>query len=178
MREDKRYNIDIYGLTIGTHEYHVPFDGMLFEKAEAGLIEKGTGECKLTIEKKESLMTFHFEINGTIELTCDRSMETFDHPIEIDESLIVKYGDAYDDSNDELLIIPNGQQAIIIENYIYEYVTMAVPMKKLHPKFGGDSEEGFELVYTSEDTAAESKSSQEAIDPRWEILKYLKKLDN
>ena len=162
MGEDKRYNIDIYGLKIGIHEYRISFDKLLFEKVEDGLIETGTGECLLTIERKETLLTFHFEISGSIELTCDRSMEKFDHPIKITESLIVKYGDEYDDSNDDILIIPNGQQTINIEKNIYEYVSMAVPMKKLHPKYGTDSEEGFEWVYSSDELTKESDSQIEA----------------
>jgi len=178
VSEDKRYDIDIFRLKIGIHQFRVSFDELLFEKVEDGLIETGSGECLLTVDKKETLLTFHFEITGLIALTCDRSMEKFDHRIKITESLVVKYGDAFDDSNDDLLIIPNGQQTINIEKNIYEYVSMAVPMKKLHPKYGEDSEEGLEWVYTSDEMAETSDPQNEAIDPRWEVLKKLKNSDN
>lgn len=181
MKKDRRYNIDIYGLKNGPHEYQLSFDDSLFEKVEEGLVETGNGEVKITIDKKETMMTFSFEIDGQIELTCDRSNEKFDHSIGINESLIVKYGEEYDDSNDDLLIIPNGQQTINVEDLIYQYVTLAVPMKKLHPRFEDeeDDEEGYELVYTSEDTEEENTTEEEneTIDPRWEMLKKLKNSD-
>lgn len=181
MKKDRRYDIDIYGLKIGLHEYQLSFDKSLFEEVEEGLVETGKGDCKIIIDKKETMMTFSFEINGLVELTCDRSNEQFDHTIDIHESLIVKYGDEYDDSNDDLLVIPNGQQAINVEDLIYQYVTMAVPMKKLHPRFGNeeDEEEGYELVYTSNDFEEDGESTEDnkETDPRWEMLKKLKNSD-
>jgi uncharacterized metal-binding protein YceD (DUF177 family) len=59
--------------------------------------------------------------------------------------------------------------------YIYEFITLMVPMKKLHPRFQHEVEdensEG-KIVYTSEDPDKTNKEDE--IDPRWNILKKLK----
>jgi uncharacterized protein len=61
--------------------------------------------------------------------------------------------------------------------YLYEFIALAVPMKRLHPKFqqedeGLDEHENGKIVYTSEDPNQEKKDDE--IDPRWNILKKLK----
>ena len=176
MKVDKNYKIDIYGLKNGSHEYEFEFDQSLFENFENRLIDAGSGRCAVTLLKKDTLIELDFSITGTLELTCDRSMELFDHPIQLSEVLILKYGDVFDDSRDDFWIIPNTEQSINISHVLYEYLTLAVPMKKLHPKFQDEEDDQMELVYSSEDHIDESDNEENEVDPRWNALKNIKKL--
>ncbi|WP_422360261.1 YceD family protein [Reichenbachiella sp.] len=179
MKADRQYKIDIFGLKIGLHEFDFEFDKKLFENIEDSVIESGHGKCTVILDKKERLISMDFKIEGVIELICDRSLESFDYPINIEENLIVKYGEEYDDSEDELLVIPDTQESLNVELNIYEYLTLAVPMKKIHPDFQDDEddeEHELALVYTSEDEEADDKEDNEVIDPRWAALKNVKDL--
>lgn len=180
MKENRQYKIDIYGLKIGVHEFDFEFDQKLFENIENSVLETGHGKCTIVLDKKETLISLDFKIKGVIGLVCDRSLEPFDHPVDIEETLIIKYGEAFDDSRDDLLIIPNTQESINVESSIYEYLTLTVPMKKIHPDYRDDSEEEEEiaLVYTSEDDEADEKENDDVIDPRWAALKNIKNLEN
>ncbi|WP_420582849.1 YceD family protein [Reichenbachiella sp.] len=179
MKENRQYKIDIFGLKIGVHEFDFEFDKKLFENIEDSVIESGHGKCTVVLDKKERLISMDFKIEGVIELICDRSLESFDFPVNIEENLIVKYGEEYDDSEDELLVIPDTQESLNVESNIYEYLTLAVPMKKIHPDFQDEEEdEEYELalVYSSEEEDTSSKEENEVIDPRWAALKNIKDL--
>lgn len=180
MKANRQYKIDIYGLKIGVHEFDFEFDKTLFENIEDSVIESGHGKCTVTLDKKERLISIDFNIEGAIELICDRSLESFDYPINIKENLIVKYGEEFDDSRDDLLVIPDTQESLNVESNIYEYLTLAVPMKKIHPDFQDEEDDDEELevalVYTSEDEETDEKEDDDAIDPRWAALKKIKDL--
>ncbi|MFY0625247.1 MAG: DUF177 domain-containing protein [Reichenbachiella sp.] len=180
MKANRNYKIDIFGLKIGAHDFDFYFDKTLFESIEDRLIESGQGECKVTLIKKETMIELLFQISGKINLTCDRSNEQFDYPLELTEKLILKYGEAFDDSRDDIWVIPGVQQSINIEQVLYEFLSLAVPMKKLHPRFQDEDEdeEGLEFVYSSEEESLEEEKKEENdTDPRWDALKNIKNLN-
>ncbi|MEO0405454.1 MAG: DUF177 domain-containing protein [Bacteroidota bacterium] len=115
------------------------------------------------------MITLHFVVKASIELECDRSLELFDHPIQVEKDLIYKYGDEDKELSEDVYVMTKGTQEINIANYLYEIINLEVPMKKLHPKFQ-DNNEDDELIFTSETKEVEEKS----VDPRWEALKKLK----
>ena len=78
---------------------------------------------------------------------------------------------------DEIIVIPRDAASLELGQYIYEFISLAIPLKKLHPRFQDEVDEtgGAEgkIVYSSE-TAEDKKDEEEQIDPRWNILKKLK----
>lgn len=178
MRGNKVFNIDIYGLKIGGHDYQFEYDDGLFGRVENSIISKGKGACEILLEKSETMITLKFHIKGTVQLICDRSSEAFDYGIDLSEQLILKYGEEFDKVNEEVWVIPSNFQTINVEEIIYEYIGVAIPMKKLHPKFGEDDSEGVELVYSSADESSDDESEETTNDPRWDILKKLKNSEN
>ena len=176
MKANRDFQINIYGLRNGVHEYEFEFSQELFENFENRLIDSGKGQCLVKLEKKETLMELTFLITGNLELTCDRSTDPFDYPIDLTESLRIKYGEEFDDSRDDFWVIPNTEQSLNIEQVLYEFLTLAVPLKKLHPRFEGEDEEGMELVYSSEEENEEEIEDENEVDPRWDALKNIKNL--
>jgi uncharacterized metal-binding protein YceD (DUF177 family) len=69
-----------------------------------------------------------------------------------------------------------------VAQYIYEFIGLAVPMKKIHPRLAAEqyeeTEEGI-LVYRSAGEAdgaeGDDESEGDDVDPRWQILKNLPK---
>ncbi|MEY2739721.1 MAG: hypothetical protein RL259_1630, partial [Bacteroidota bacterium] len=88
--------------------------------------------------------------------------------------LVVKFGDAFNDENEELLIIPHGEFQINVAQYIYESIVLSVPLRRIHPgvKDGSLTEviEKLEALAPKENKESEQKND---IDPRWENLKKL-----
>lgn len=166
------FQINIFNLTNKLHEFDFEINDKLFSNQEFSLIEKGSGKCHLALEKSETMMNLHFKIEVEVELTCDRSLDTFRHPIKLEEDIIIKFGEEDYILSEEIEVIRKDTPSINIGDYIYEFISVAVPMKKLHPRFQ-DEENEPDLIYTSEDEEEETEN-KDNVDPRWEALKKLK----
>ena len=170
MKDLKAYKIEIFGLSNNTHDFNFTFDDDFFSHFENSLVSKGKGTCDVVLTKTDAMITVDLTIKGAIELECDRSLELFNYPIAVEKEIIYKYGDEEKELSEDVFVILKGEQEINISTFLYESISLEVPMKKLHPKFQDDSEDD-EVVYTSD---ADEQSQEESTDPRWEALKKLK----
>ncbi len=180
------YDIDIFRLDNGEHQYDLEVNDAFFGLFDYGLIEKGQARVTVDLHKTETMITMDFNIRGAVELICDRSLEPFDYPIDLDERLLIKYGEEEEELDDDLLIITQNTQKINVAQFIYEIIGISLPMKKIHPDYlEEDDGEDFDdlsegkLVYSSldndqEDETEDSAKEEDAIDPRWSVLKNLK----
>lgn len=166
----ERYRINILGLSLNVHRFEYEFGGEFFKKYGTGLVSDGHFKAEVALDKRETFLEADFKITGSVKLTCDRSLDEFDHPINVSSRIIFKYGDEDKEISEDVMMIHRGTETLEIGQFIYEFIALAIPMKKLHPRFKNESEEDGGIVYSS-DTDNEKK---EEIDPRWEKLKKLK----
>jgi uncharacterized metal-binding protein YceD (DUF177 family) len=162
------FDIDIYKLAEGIHEFDFNFDSRLFDLFEDSIIEQGSGEVEVILNKVASMITLTFNLNAEIELICDRSLDSFMYPVKESKEVRLKFGDHWEELNDDLILIPTNTQKIDVGQFVYEFLTLAVPMKKLHPRY--QDEEEFQFIDEND-----SQTSNEPVDPRWNELKKLKK---
>jgi uncharacterized metal-binding protein YceD (DUF177 family) len=166
----KDFNINIVGLSNTVHHFQFEVGAAFFKHFGTELIEEGAFTVDLDLDKHETFIEIDFKIKGTARLTCDRSLDQFDYPIETENKIVFKYGDGDVELDDDIVQIDRDTARIEIGQYIFEFIGLAVPMKKLHPRFEETDMEEDELVYTSE-----KEKKDEEIDPRWEKLKNLNK---
>lgn len=164
------YNIDIFKLSNSSHQYDFEFDDSFFDLFEDALVNKGSGNINLVLLKAETFIELKFEILGKVELVCDRSLEPFWFDLKLANKLLLKFGDDWDEISDEILMMPREEQTINVAQFIYEFIGIGIPMKKLHPKFNNEDDND-EFIYSSEDTDEPGEAN---VDPRWKKLKDLK----
>lgn len=179
--KDRDYDIEIYKLANGRHQYTFEVYDSFFERFENALIEKGSAAVVVDLEKSDTLIKMVFGIEGVYELTCDRSLDKFMHPFSTTENVIFKFGDEPQELDDDIFVILKNTQRLNVAQFIYEFISITIPMKKLHPRFQNEPEGDDEiLVYSS---LSDEESSQEPdekdsppneVDPRWLKLKNLK----
>ncbi len=179
MEELKKYDINLLNLKNQEYVYTFKAESSFFSCFEKSLVEKGDCDIVVKLTKSETMIRLLFQIKGFLTLTCDRSLEEFDYSFETKENLILKFGNTREQVTEELEIIEKNAVDINVAQYIYEFVMLSIPAKKLHPKFKGAEEDEDEdlplLVYSSE--AAEEENpiqEEEGTDARWNILKKLK----
>lgn len=188
MKFLKNYNIDVIKLKEEKHIFTFLIDRDFFENFEADeFLHGGTLQVNVHLNKMTSLMEATFEIKGDVNLTCDRSLETFDFELFASQKVIYKYGIEEIEVTEDVFIITRDTPYINVAQLIYEFILLAIPAKKIHPNYleemdDEDFEGDGELVYNSDDLF-DKNLSQESIDldrsddktdPRWEILKKLK----
>jgi uncharacterized protein len=179
VKKITEYNINLVGLADKRHEYDLEMDNSFFELFDQTLVNGGQLKAQVVLDKSPLLLTFAMHIQGTVNLTCDRSLEPFDYPLDITETLLVKYGDQEMELDENVLQIPHDTQAINLAQHLFDYIGLAIPMKKLHPRFEEDEDsDGDILIYSTaqdEATGAEPDAPEDEgpVDPRWDILKKL-----
>lgn len=178
--EFKDFNIEVYGLSNKLHQFEFSVDDSFFAKFENSLIHHGKAGILVDLNKTETFIEMKFNINGSYELTCDRSLRPFEQDFTCAEKVLFKYGEEEKALDDDIFIITKGTQRLNIAQFIYEFISITVPMKKIHPDYEedltDDDIEG-EIIFTTNDEENEKDSNldQDDIDPRWNALKNLNK---
>lgn len=172
-----QYEINILGLDEKRHQFDFEGGAEFFESFDQDIVENGRFKLNLELDKTATMMRLHFDLNGSVELVCDRSLEVFEEPIRVEEKYIYKFGDRNEVVSEDVEIIPFGASEINIANLIFDFICLAVPMKKLHPRYReeSDDDDGYYYSDSIEEKIKPKEERNEEVDPRWEALKSLKK---
>jgi uncharacterized protein len=184
----REYTIKISQLEEKQYVHHFEDNDTFFRNFEQDTIAKSQFEVSLTLEKTALLIRMDFDIKGTLGLTCDRSLDQFDFPFRCQETLLIKFGEKYEEPSDELLILPFETAEFNVGQPVYEYIWLQVPIKKLHPRYRNlaneedwdDEEAEGQVVYSTADHEPDPPATDVAdaeaslLDPRWAALVKLK----
>ena len=117
MKNLKEYLIPFAGLKIGKHQFEYQVDKTFFELFDFHEYNDVAIIVEVILEKKSTMLELHFKHKGTINVPCDVTNEDFDLPVKGKLNLIVKFGEAFNNENEELLILPHGEfQVDVREN--------------------------------------------------------------
>jgi len=174
MKALKEYEIPFVGLKEGKHRFEYQIDSTFFEAFNFSEFSSADITAKITLEKKSSLLELSFQCKGSVNVPCDLTNEPFDLNIKGELFLVVKFGNEYNDENEELLIIPHGEHKINVAQYIYEMIILSVPAKRVHPgikdgTLSSDILKKLEELQPKEEKINKTKET----DPRWDQLKKL-----
>ncbi len=178
MKELKKYNIPIGSLEDKSYELDFESGDAFFEAMEQEMIQHGSFKTHLVLTKSASMIQLNFHIQGILGLICDRSLDPFDEPIDIREQLFLKFSDHNEELTDEIELILWETQQINIARYLFDFIVLSLPMKKLHPRFreeedGADETLEGKVIYRSEPSDSKDETNGPPIDPRWESLRKL-----
>lgn len=172
----KALKVNIIGLSNKVHPFQFEIGEEFFRQYGTGLVSEGTFHADVSLDKRETFIEASFHIQGSAKLICDRSLDPFSKPMKINKKIVFKYGDTDEELSDEIIMIHRDTDSLELGQYIYEFINLEVPIKKLHPRYEGELETPEEsegkIIYTSGDSSEDDNG--EDIDPRWEKLKKLK----
>lgn len=174
MMKHKEYIIPFSGLKQGKHEFGYVIENKFFESFGYGEYNSAKIDLKVVLNQLGSMLELEFYAEGSINVNCDITNEPYDQPLSSRLDLVVKFGDMYNDEDDEILIIPHGEHQVNIAQYIYEMLVLAVPQKRVHPGVADGTLISPALDKLKELQPKEPTRSKEENDPRWDALKKLK----
>ncbi len=169
----KEFNIPFSGLKLGKHEFVYEIENAFFESFDYQEFNGASIQVKAILEKMSTMMELKIKAKGTVNVDCDLTGEPYDQPISSDLHLVVKFGEEYNDEDDEILIIPHGEYQINVAQYIYEMLVLAVPQKRVHPGIVDGTLKSDILEKLEELQPKEKKEPTDKTDPRWDDLKKL-----
>ncbi|MFM7218350.1 MAG: YceD family protein [Flavobacteriales bacterium] len=172
MGRSREFRIEFGSLPHGEHEFEFEVDDTFFQEFEHSVIQHGNMDVLVVLEKKENLLLLDFTLQGTVMVTCDRCLDDLQLDLEGYTELIVKLGDHAEEEAEDMIVIPASEHQLDISQFIYEYVTVMIPMRNVHP----DNEDGSSSCNPEILREIEKHQHQENADepdPRWEALKKI-----
>lgn len=169
MNDLKEFNISFTGLKLGKHQFDYKIETKFFDYFQYSDIENADINVELEFEKKHSLFNLEFHSKGVVTVLCDVTGEPFEMEVKGSLPLIVKFGEEFNDDDDEILIIPHNEYQLNVAQFIYEMIVLSLPIKRIHPGIEDGTLQSEVLEKLEEYKSKEEKT----IDPRWEKLKEL-----
>ena len=173
MKSLRTYSIPFTGLKLGKHDFDFEITNAFFDEFEYSLVKKGDLQCKVELDKQETMLILHFHIKGTIEMACDKCLSEYPHPVDIHEQQIAKFNDEGIDEGEEIVILTKNDHEINIAGLIYEYVNVAIPFISVCSDAGNTPYCDKEMLARLNELSANSGQEDKA-DPRWDALKKIK----
>ncbi len=178
MRDLKEFTIPFVGLKLGEHHFDFTIENKFFEHFEYDEFNGATINLDVLLDKKTTFMEFTLTYTGVVNVNCDVTNEAFNESLDGAYHFIVKFGDDFNDENEDLLIIPHGSYEVNIQQFIYESVILNLPSRRIHPGIEDGTLQSDILDKLEELSPKAPKEDIEEpqkgpTDPRWDSLKKL-----
>lgn len=185
MESNDKYTVKLSDLSKDTTRYEFHLDNEFFSMVKDATIEKGDLLAVVTIKKGPESFRFDFSIKGKLVVTCDRCLDDMNQAISTEDYLTVKYGTENQEESDTVVVVSTKDDTIDLAWYMYEFIALNIPMRHVHPEGQCNQEMESRLaamttttVREDNDSESEQEGGEDAMDPRWEILRKLKNDDN
>jgi len=174
MKDLKEFDISFIGLKDENHQFEYLIEKEFFDFFNYDEFYNSNIKVVLSFLKKATMFELNFNFSGWVEVTCDITNEIFQQQIESNINLIVKFGDEFNDENEELLIIPYSDHKLNVAQYLYEGIVLALPIKRIHPGVIDGTLQSEVLEKLKElEVKEELEESNKEIDPRWNKLRNI-----
>lgn len=179
MKND--FKIRFTGLKDGLHTFTYKIGNEFFEQFEMTDVKGADIIVEVELDKQPTMMIVSFNISGSANLMCDRCTDIVSIPIESHDELIYKFTETeFDD--EKVVSVYHNEIEIDLTQPIFEFITLAIPSKRLHNK--GECNQtmlkeinNYLLVEEEEDenlNESIDEIDENEIDPRWSALNKLK----
>ena len=179
MSRRKPHVVRISGLGEGDHDFSFELDQQFFASFEHPEIENGNVLGLVKLERKAGVMALHFSLTGEVIVVCDRCLEPFMTGIRTSQVIFVKTGESLEEIKDDVLIIGKDDHEIEVGQLIYEFIILALPVRRIHPADGnGNSSCNPDMIEKLNAHRAKESDRKDQTDPRWDALKGIIEKNN
>ena len=166
------YTIPINDLKDGKHQYGFDVADEIFEAFPESEVKKCSIHVDTELIKRGTNIEVFFRLNGKVTVTCDRCLDEFEMPIENEGHLFFEQSDEPGEVSDELIMISRSESRLDLKQYIYEFISLAIPAQKYHPEDeNGNSACDPEMLRRLNEIKTNGNGG--GTDPRWDKLKDL-----
>ena len=167
-----KYNVDLKGMRVASLELEFDLDNAFFADIDGEEFQKGAVKAKVAVNKNRDIFDFSFSLAGTVSVPCDRCLDDLAIDVDTENTLRVKLGESYADEGD-IVVVPENEGDLNIAWYLYEFIVLALPMKRVHAPGKCNHEMTGKLKRHSAEVAECEEGEEMQIDPRWAGLKDL-----
>ena len=136
MSQRREYEIAFVGLKPGEHLFTYEISDKFFEPYQQQDFTNCRAVVKLRLEKHSGFMMLKFDIDGHVEVTCDRCGNNLPLQLWDEFNIIVKMVDEPQLMNDreedpDIYYISKNESHLHLADWIYEFINLTIPMQRM-----------------------------------------------
>ncbi len=179
MTNRRVFEIAFVGLKPGNHTFDYHIEDKFFAPYGEQDFTNCSTNIKLQLDKKSNFIMLKFDVDGTVEVVCDRCGNSLTLALWDEFNIIVKMSDNPDQMNEQeedpdVYYISKSESHLHLADWIYEFINLSIPMQKMcnENEIGGPqcNLEVLEKLRQMENEAAKSSN------PVWKGLDQFKDL--
>ena len=167
METKSRFEISLSNLPAEGKTYRWVLDDAFFSELDEQEIEHGRLNATLQVKPNSGVFEVIIDIQGVVQTTCDRCLAPMNQPIQTQQTLEVRLGEAYEDDGDVITVAADTQTLNVAWN-LYEAIALAIPIYHVHPDGACEG--------AMDDLLQRHSADNAQTDSRWDALRSL--LDN
>jgi uncharacterized metal-binding protein YceD (DUF177 family) len=145
MKNSRVFEIAWQGLKLGEHKLQFDLDDkFLIWKHPETEYKQLNVQINVTFDKQVNFFMFHFNIDGSLLVPCDRCGDEFELSLWDEFDLLVKLNDAEDEEQIEeeadVVFISRSETVLDISDWLYEFLMLSIPLQKIHPQDANGNE--------------------------------------
>jgi uncharacterized protein len=163
------HTIHFSGLKDGEHLFDFVLGEAFFvatgmEEYEMG----GEVNAHVKFDKSEHLLVTNISVSGFLNVPCDHCNAPMRQPVKGEQRQIFQLTAETDIDDEELVALDLHAHEVNLSHYLFECITLHLPIRHVHPKGQCDPEVDAAFQQINVDPEPDP-------DPRWDALKALKK---
>lgn len=133
MGKFTQYKVQLAGLADGHYEQDFEIDTTFFKNMENPDILSADIHVHMDMEKKHDAYDCTFHCRGVLQVPCDRCLDPLDIDVDTTYHIVIKYGEAYDDASDDVLVIPYSDAYLNVAYLLSDTILLTIPLRHVHP---------------------------------------------
>ena len=138
MNFRRDFEIAFVGLKPGVHFYEYEVDNKFFSHYEPQEFSNCKATIKLELDKKTGFMLLKFDIDGMVDVTCDRCGNPLPLKLWEEFKVMVKLVDNPGEMNEQeedpdVYYISRNESHLHLADWIYEFINLSIPLQKMCP---------------------------------------------
>lgn len=180
MSNRRAFEIAFVGLKPGVHHFEYSINNKFFENYGEQDFTNCNATVKLALEKNSGFMMLKFDVDGQVEVNCDRCGNPLPLQLWDEFKLIVKMVEEpavmnEQEEDPDVYYISRTESHLYVGDWIYEFINLSIPMQKMcsEDEMGGPqcNVEVLEKLRKMEEDAGKDNN------PIWKGLEKFKNLE-
>lgn len=139
MSNRREFEIAFVGLKPGIHVFEYRIDDKFFTEYGEQDFQNCEANVKLTLEKNTGFMLLKFDVDGTVDVSCDRCGNPLKMQLWDEFNIVVKMVENPQVMNDQeedpdVYYIGHNESHLYVSDWIYEFINLSLPMQKMCPE--------------------------------------------
>ena len=136
MSQRREYEIAFVGLKPGMHVFEYRVEDKFFVPYGEQDFTNCIANIKLSLDKKNGFMQLKFDVDGTVDVICDKGGNTLPMQLWDEFNIIVKIVDEPEVMNEQeedpdVYYISRGESHLHMADWIYEFINLSIPLQKM-----------------------------------------------